>query len=140
VVGPESQGGQIPELTGQMQWPSGVPEALTTNLRGQRRSSDNQGSSWERRRQAWEATRIAVEQSGKNDIFFGNAVGAPENRSYYSSLNDFKTHVFRLYSHLSIYVSMYLCSYPSTHGLYLDWLQVVLERNRRCASRWRWND
>ena len=25
VVGPESKGGQIPELTGPMQWPSGAP-------------------------------------------------------------------------------------------------------------------
>jgi len=37
VVGPEFQGGQIPELTGPMQWPSGAP-----------------GSTSERRRQAWE--------------------------------------------------------------------------------------
>jgi len=28
-----------------------------------------------------------------------------------------KTHVFRLYSHLCINVSMYLYSYPSTHGI-----------------------
>jgi len=28
-----------------------------------------------------------------------------------------KTHVFRLYSHLCINVSMYLYSYPSTHDI-----------------------
>ena len=32
---------------------------------------------------------IAVEQSGKNNIFFGKAVGAPGNLSYYLSFNDF---------------------------------------------------
>jgi len=37
VVGPECQGGQIPEFTGAMQWPSGAP-----------------GSTWEGQPQAWE--------------------------------------------------------------------------------------
>jgi len=56
-------------------------------------------SNWERRRQTWEhlgalatclgAPRITVEQSGKNNIFFGNAAGAPGNHSYYQSFNDF---------------------------------------------------
>jgi hypothetical protein len=43
-------------------------------------------SSWERRRQTWErlgAPRITVEHSGKNNIFFGNAAGAPGTHSYY---------------------------------------------------------
>jgi len=34
------------------------------------------------------APRITVEPCGKN-IFFGNAAGAPGNRSYYSSFNGF---------------------------------------------------
>ena len=34
------------------------------------------------------ASRITVEQSGKN-IFFGNGAGAPGNHSYYISLNYF---------------------------------------------------
>jgi len=96
VVGPESRGGQIPEITGQMQWPSGTP-----------------GSTWEHRRQAWErrwlawkhlgalatslkapinilgARRITVEQCGKNIIFFENAAGVPRNYSYYLWFNDF---------------------------------------------------
>jgi len=56
-------------------------------------------SNWERRRQAWEhlealatslgAPRITVEQSGKNNIFFGNDAGAPGNHSYYLSFNNF---------------------------------------------------
>jgi len=39
----------------------------------------------------------------------------------------FKTHVFSLYSHLSIYIATHL------HTVYLDWLQVLLESNSRCA-------
>jgi hypothetical protein len=35
------------------------------------------------------APRITVEQSGKNNIFFGNAAGASGNHSYYLSFNDF---------------------------------------------------
>jgi hypothetical protein len=35
------------------------------------------------------APRITVEQSGKNNIFFGNAAGAPGNHSYYLSFNNF---------------------------------------------------
>jgi len=34
------------------------------------------------------APRITVEQSGKNNMFFGNAAGAPGNHSYYISFND----------------------------------------------------
>ena len=35
------------------------------------------------------APRITVQQSGKNNIFFGIAAGAPGNQSYYLSFNDF---------------------------------------------------
>jgi len=35
------------------------------------------------------APPITVEQSGNNNIFFGNAAGAPGNHSYYLSFNDF---------------------------------------------------
>jgi hypothetical protein len=51
------------------------------------------------------APGITVEQCG-NNIFFENAAGAPGNHSYYLLFNDFKTHVFILYSHLCIYVSI----------------------------------
>jgi hypothetical protein len=43
-------------------------------------------STWERRQQTWErlgAPRITVEHSGKTNIFFGNAAGAPGTHSYY---------------------------------------------------------
>ena len=49
-------------------------------------AGDKPGSVWERRRQTWErlgAPRITVEHSGKNNIFFGNAAGAPGTHSYY---------------------------------------------------------
>ena len=56
-------------------------------------------SNWERRWQAWEhlgapaislgSLRITIEQSGKNNVFFGNAAGAPGNHSYYLSFNNF---------------------------------------------------
>jgi hypothetical protein len=35
------------------------------------------------------APRMTVEQSGKNNIFFQTAAGAPGNYSYYISFNDF---------------------------------------------------
>jgi len=34
------------------------------------------------------APRITVERSGKNNIFFANAAGAPGNHSYYLSFNN----------------------------------------------------
>jgi len=78
------------------------------------------------------ATRITVEQSGKTDIFFGKAGGTPGNHSYYLLFNDFsQSDVFSLYSHLCIYIATHL------HMIYLDWLQAVLQRDSRCAWRWR---
>jgi len=35
------------------------------------------------------APQITVKQAGKNNIFFGNAAGAPGYHSYYLSFNDF---------------------------------------------------
>jgi hypothetical protein len=32
---------------------------------------------------------MTAEQSGENNIFFGNAAGEPGNHSYYLSFNDF---------------------------------------------------
>ena len=46
--------------------------------------------------------RITVQQSTKNNIFLGKTACVPRNHSYYRSFNDFKTHVFSLYSHLCI--------------------------------------
>jgi len=60
---------------------------------------EHRGHAWERQGQSWEhlgapttclgAPRITVEQSRKNNIFFGNAAGAPGNHSYYLPFNDF---------------------------------------------------
>jgi len=96
VVGLESWSCQIPELTGPIQWLSATPGS----------TRERQRKAWERRQQAWEhvgaptttpgapattlgAPRITVEQSGKNNIFFGNAAGVPGNHSYYVSFTDF---------------------------------------------------
>jgi len=66
------------------------------------------------------APRITVEQSVKNNIFFGNAAGVPGNHSYCIEF---------------VFSSIYLCTYIATHlhTVYLDWLQAVLESNSRCA-------
>jgi len=103
VVGPESQGGQILEFTGPMQWPSGAPGSTW----------ECQRQAWKRQPQAWEhlgapvtclgapttslgAPRITVEPSAKN-IIFGNAAGVPGNHSYYLLCSTiFKTNVFSL--------------------------------------------
>jgi len=95
VVGPESQGGKIPEFTGLIQWPSGAPG----------RTSECQWQAWERQWQDWEhlgalvttlkalatslcACRITAEQSGKNIIICGNTAGVPGNHSYYLLFNN----------------------------------------------------
>jgi hypothetical protein len=77
------------------------------------------------------APRITVEQSGNNNIFFGNAAGgAPGNHSYNLLFNDFINSCIQ-----SVFSSMYLCIYIATplHTVYLDWLQAVLESCSRCA-------
>ena len=85
VVRPESEGGQIPECTGPMRWPSGAPGSMWVGRR----------QAWECRRKAWEhlpvpatslgvpttwlgalatslrAPRITVEQSGKTTSCLG---------------------------------------------------------------------
>jgi hypothetical protein len=96
----------------------GIPAGHQSNWEHRRQA-------WERRQQAWEhlgapvtnlgalattlgAPRITVEQSGKNNIFFGNAAGGARLEiiatTYRSTI--FKTYVFSLYSHLCIYVSI----------------------------------
>ena len=62
------------------------------------------------------APPITVEQSGKNNIFFGNAAGAPGNHNHCVQF---------------VFSSMYLCIYIATHlhTVYLDWLQAVVESN-----------
>ena len=66
------------------------------------------------------APRITVEQSGPNNIIVGNAGGTPGYHSYYLSFNDrLNSCIQFVFSsmYLCIYVSMYLNSYPSTHGI-----------------------
>jgi len=115
------------------------------------------GSTWERQRHAWEcrwqlwehlgppATNLGapatslgapptrVEQSGKSNIFFGNAAAAPGNHSYYLSFNNFQNSCIRF-----VFWSMYLCIYIGTHlpTVHLDRLQAELESNSRCAWKW----
>jgi hypothetical protein len=68
VVGPESQSGQIPELTEPIQWPSGAP-----------------GIAWERRRQIYEdisglvTTRRAPGSAGNNPGSTGDKSGSTLN-------------------------------------------------------------
>jgi len=59
VVGPECQGGQIPEYTGLTPWPSGTPR-----------------STWERRRQLWECRPQAWEHMGTP----ATSLGAPMSK------------------------------------------------------------
>jgi len=58
------------------------------------------------------AARIAAEQSA-NDILFGNTAGAPGNHCYYLSFNNFYNSCIQF-----VFLSQYLYSYQSTHGIY----------------------
>ena len=55
--------------------------------------------------------RIRVEQFGKI-IFFQNAAGVCGNHSYYSSFNNYSKSCMQF-----VFSSMYLYSYPSSHGI-----------------------
>jgi len=76
------------------------------------------------------APRITVKQTGKTTSSLGTLLVRLEiiSTTYHSTI--FKTHVFSLYSHLSIYTATHL------HIVYLDWQQAVLESNSRCAWKW----
>jgi len=103
-----------------------------------RNAGENFGCTWEHRQQvrerrgeSWEhlgTPWITVEQSGKNNVFFGNAAGAPGNHSYYLLFNDFWNSCIQF-----VFSAMYQYSYPSTHGISGLRLQAVLESNSRCA-------
>jgi len=71
------------------------------------------------------APPITVAQSGKNDIFFGNATAAPGNHSHYVSLHDFQNWCIWF-----VFSSTYLGNYIDIHQcmVYLDWLHTALER------------
>jgi len=70
------------------------------------------------------APRITVEQSGKNNIFFGNAASAPGNHRYCLLFNNFQNTCIQF-----VLSYMYLCIYKATH------LHTVLDCGfRRCLS------
>jgi len=83
------------------------------------------------------APQISVAKFRKNLVFWTLLVRLEIIATTYRSMI-VKTHVFRLYSHLGINVSMYLCIYTATylHMVYLERLQVVIGSNSRCAWKW----
>jgi len=97
---------------------------LPTNLQGYKRSGNNQGSIRECQQEGrecklkarghlkslWSSVRKTTSSFEMLQMCLGIIV-----TTYCSTI--FKTHVFSLYSHLCINVSMYLYSYPSTQGI-----------------------
>lgn len=79
------------------------------------------------------ASQIVVQQFGNCDISFGmllvhlEIIVATHHDMILQLTNFFCTF---------IYVTLYRSGYPSTHGLYLDWLPAVLESTLGCPSRW----
>ena len=103
---------------------------IVINLGTPRRAGEKRGFTWEHMGSlatSLGAPQITAEKCAKNTIFFGDAAGAPGMiaTTYCSTI--VKTHVFSLYSHLCIYVSMYLCIYIGTHlhTICLDTQQAV---------------
>jgi hypothetical protein len=78
------------------------------------------------------APRITVEQSGKNNIFLGNAAGAPGNHRYYLSFNDDQNSSIHF-----VFSSMYLSIYKATpvYMVTLDWLHALLGSNSRFTRK-----
>jgi len=95
----------------------GIPAGLQSNWERRRQA-------WERRREAWEhlgapaislgAPRITVEQSGKTTSTLGTLLVRLEiiATTYRSTILKLMYSVC-----IPIYVSRYLYSYPSTHGI-----------------------
>ena len=114
VVGPESQGGQIPEFTIPMQWPSGAPGSTWECWQ---QDWECKQQAWKHRQQAWEHLESQYSILGKTPYSLGTLMLRLEIIATIDRSTIFKTHVFHLYSHLCIYVSMYQYSYPSTNGI-----------------------
>ena len=94
-------------------------------------SADNKpGGTRECQRHAWEHLELQQSSLGKTRSSFRILLVHLEiiATTYRSTI--FITCVFSLYSHLCIYIATHL------HTVYLEWLQVVLESNSRCAWRW----
>ena len=114
-------------------------------------SSSNHGRAVWEQHLLWECYRCAWDAAGAPGMLqvrleysrcAWDAAGAPGMQqvhleiiatTYHATI--VKIHIFRLYSHLFFYVSIYLCLYIVTHlhTIYLDWLQMVVESNLRCA-------
>ena len=75
------------------------------------------------------APQITVQQSGKNDIFFGNAAGGLANYTYYILLNNFKISWLQC-----VFSNMYLYSYPSTHDISGLTAGGVSEQSQICQT------
>jgi len=98
---------------------------------------------WELQRKVWECQRHVWEHhesqySGLGNTSLGTLLVCLEiiDTTYRSMI--VKAHVLRLYFHLCIYPSMYLCIYIATHlnKIYMDWLQAGLKSNSSCAWKW----
>jgi hypothetical protein len=69
-------------------------------------ADDKRGSTWDRRRHVWEHLESQYSSLGKTTSSLGTLLVRLEIIAT----------VFSLYSHLCISVTMYLDSWPSTHG------------------------
>jgi hypothetical protein len=76
-------------------------------------ADDKPGSAWEHRRQTEEHRRHVWEHL-ESQL---SSLGKPSSLGTLLVRLEIKATVFSLYSHLYIYVSMYLYSYPSTQGI-----------------------
>ena len=87
--------------------------------------------------QVWESVQSQLSSLWNRTSYLGTLLVRREiiATTYCSTI--VKTHVFSLYSHLCIYVSMYLGIYIPTHlyTIYLDWLQAVVYNNSRCIGQ-----
>jgi len=119
VVGHECQGGQISEFTRPMQWPSAPYGRIWVH---QRQAGERRRQAWEWQQHAWEHQRKAKqwrEQAWGHFEAHQSSLGKtscsvgilPVRRevianTYHSIIGN--THVFSLYCHLYIYVSIYI--------------------------------
>jgi hypothetical protein len=151
--------GTVPESTVQVYWRPGPPiwlqfgsdrypnpkwwsrpvanstwECLRHVWESRQQRSERRPHDWECLQLVWERAESQWSSAGKTSCL-GTWLVRLEMiaTTYHSTI--VKTHVFRLYSHRCIYVSIYLCIFIATrlHTINLDWLLAVLESNSRCA-------
>ena len=97
-------------------WYRSTMAVIRISLRTPRRAGEDFVCTWKHRgapATSLEAPQITPERSGKNNILLGTLLVCLEiiATTYHSTI--VKTHVFSLYSHLCINVSMYQCIYVS---------------------------